>query len=372
MQQHEINRIAAADAVRTNAAATSAPAAAGASAPAAGTSSSITSTTTTAAAAGQQPAREPDSSKLQQQKYFTIFDLTGSRAIEIGTTLTWREGQLLRPAADSAYSPADRKLVKVEARGEQHSGSGSEASWVTACGYLQWGKSRREVQFTAEVDGCSEVINYAARRRDDPDYPAQFGLLLITVAVDNCVYSHCEQAGCGSACKCISKQTGECSCGDSTQTGFAPHYSWPQNRQSCAHNKISVAADSSSRDSGDGSSREESATLFEARRGSGKIVVPIRFGSTANCLPPMASRRLQVHSVKCTKTSSRADNSRQAVPAKPAAAAAQAGSLQGGCNRADGTYLVVVGVPSAVGQYSCSVTFNDDWEDRRLAELRVI
>lgn len=155
MQQHEINRIAAADAVRTNAAATSAPAAAGASAPAAGTSSSITSTTTTAAAAGQQPAREPDSSKLQQQKYFTIFDLTGSRAIEIGTTLTWREGQLLRPAADSAYSPADRKLVKVEARGEQHSGSGSEASWVTACGYLQWGKSRREVQFTAEVDGCS-------------------------------------------------------------------------------------------------------------------------------------------------------------------------------------------------------------------------
>lgn len=102
------------------------------------------------------------------------------------------------------------------------------------------------------------------------------------------------------------------------------------------------------------------------------LQVPIRFGSTANCLPPMASRRLQVHSVKCTKTSSRADNSRQAVPAKPAAAAAQAGSLQGGCNRADGTYLVVVGVPSAVGQHSCSVTFNDDWEDRRLAELRVI
>jgi hypothetical protein len=28
-----------------------------------------------------------------------------------------------------------------------------------------------------------EVINYAARRRDDPDYPTQFGLLLITVAV---------------------------------------------------------------------------------------------------------------------------------------------------------------------------------------------
>ncbi|WIA33934.1 hypothetical protein OEZ86_007031 [Tetradesmus obliquus] len=210
----------------------------------------------------------------------------------------WREGQLLRPAADSASGPADWQLVKVEARGEQHSSSGSELAWVTACGYLQWSKSRREVQFTAEVDGCSEVINYAARRRDDPDYPTQFGLLLITVAVDNCVYSHCEQAGCGSACKCVSKQTGKCSCGDSTQTGFAPYYSWPQNRQSCAHTNISVVADSSSRSSGDGSSREESATLFEARRGSGKIVVPIRFGNTANCLPPLASRRLQVHSVK--------------------------------------------------------------------------
>jgi hypothetical protein len=111
--------------------------------------------TTARAARQQQPARELDSSRLQAQKYFTIIDLSGSKAVEIGTTLTWREGQLLRPAADSTSSPSDWKLVKVEARGHQKSDTGRVTSWVTTCGYLQWAKSSREVQYTAEVDGCS-------------------------------------------------------------------------------------------------------------------------------------------------------------------------------------------------------------------------
>jgi hypothetical protein len=102
------------------------------------------------------------------------------------------------------------------------------------------------------------------------------------------------------------------------------------------------------------------------------LQIPFRFGDSANCLPPLARRRLQVHSVKCTRTGNKADTSRQATPAKQAAATAQLNSLQGGCNRADGTYLVVVGVPAAIGQYMCSVTLNDDWDDRPLAELRVV
>jgi hypothetical protein len=128
----------------------------------------MTTTTITAAAtpaARQRLSREPDSSKLQAQKYFTITDLTGSKAIEIGTTLTWREGQLLRPAADSASGPSDWKLVKVEAKApvvsNKKSDSSSVASWVTTCGYLQWLKSSREVKYTAEVDGCSVSADVA-------------------------------------------------------------------------------------------------------------------------------------------------------------------------------------------------------------------
>jgi hypothetical protein len=62
----------------------------------------------------------------------------------------------------------------------------------------------------------------------------------------------------------------------------------------------------------------------------------------------------------------------QVVRAKAASPTAKAGSLQGSCDRARGTYLVVVGLPSAEGRYKCSVTFNDDWENRPLADLRVV
>jgi hypothetical protein len=110
----------------------------------------------TTAVAQQQQTSMPDRNKLQSENYFRITDMTGRKAIHVGTTLTWQEDQLLRPANDSASGPSDWKLVKVDAgSGEQQSETGGVVYWVTSCGYLQWLKGRKEVKYTAEVDGCS-------------------------------------------------------------------------------------------------------------------------------------------------------------------------------------------------------------------------
>jgi hypothetical protein len=101
------------------------------------------------------------------------------------------------------------------------------------------------------------------------------------------------------------------------------------------------------------------------------LQIPIRFGNAPQCLKARASRCLEVRSVKCSQSSSSKDADMKVVQAKAASRTATAGTLQGGCNSAHGTYLVVVGLPSAAGRYRCSVTFNDDWENRPLANLRV-
>jgi hypothetical protein len=112
----------------------------------------------TAKASAVTQTSAPDSSKLQSETYFKITDMTGSKALQVGATLTWREGQLLRPAADSASGPSDWKLVNITAGSGQQQGdaaNGGNVYWMTSCGYLQWLRGRKEVKYTAEVDGCS-------------------------------------------------------------------------------------------------------------------------------------------------------------------------------------------------------------------------
>jgi hypothetical protein len=119
-------------------------------------SGTMNTTGTTALSAQQHQTSLPDSKKLQSEKYFRITDITGTKATQVGTTLTWQEDQLLRPANDSAAKPSDWKLVKLDAgSGEHMSETDSMVYWVTTCGYLRWLKGRREVKYTAEVDGCS-------------------------------------------------------------------------------------------------------------------------------------------------------------------------------------------------------------------------